>query len=366
MKESDAHPYKRVASPLAVGSQFFHGVCVCCSLNLVPDGAMRFMFFEFTVLLYAIVTSLVSALPSPTKAIGDYLRARSDASPNPIASQYPNRPTGIIAGTVAVIPIPYHLARSIIPSEYGILTSAYESMLPGFPKDSYPLVVKAIVDEDVGTHGFKLIPDFQSLHIFYPFVDLLGDGYSSFTYKPYLFVTRTSIVPILASSAYGTSTIPSRFDPPTGAYAYNETSSTTYMNVYTGLFKKQIAVSTNFVEQQSVGPWPFDFYVNVTNQPMFGSGSSCNLQTAYHNTTLSAEKVGVKGSISIAAPYLPTDSIFTGVYGMRTTIGFIEDGYKDCASLKGYSYSEDQASLTDVIEKAGGLDSEIRLDWKDL
>lgn len=100
---------------------------------------MRFMLFEFIVLLYAAVTSLVDALPSPTKALGNYLRSNSDASPNPIASKYPSKPTGIINGTVAVVPISYDLARSIIPSKYGILTSAYESLLPNFPKNSYPV-----------------------------------------------------------------------------------------------------------------------------------------------------------------------------------------------------------------------------------
>jgi hypothetical protein len=100
---------------------------------------MRFMLFEFIVLLYAAVTSLVNALPSPTKALGDYLRSNSDASPNPIASKYPSKPTGIINGTVAVIPISYDLARSIIPSKYGILTSAYEASLPNFPNNSYPV-----------------------------------------------------------------------------------------------------------------------------------------------------------------------------------------------------------------------------------
>lgn len=97
------------------------------------------MLFEFIVLLYAVVSSLVTALPSPKKALGDYLRSKSDASPNPIAAQYPTFPTGIINGTVAVVPIPFDLARSIIPEKYGILKSTYESLLPNFPNDSYPV-----------------------------------------------------------------------------------------------------------------------------------------------------------------------------------------------------------------------------------
>lgn len=96
---------------------------------------MRFLTFEITYLLWAVA----NALPSPTKPLENYLRARSDASPNPIASQYPNSPTGTINGTTAVVPISYDLARSIIPAKYPILTAQYESLLPGFPKNSYPV-----------------------------------------------------------------------------------------------------------------------------------------------------------------------------------------------------------------------------------
>jgi hypothetical protein len=73
--------------------------------------------------------------------------------------------------------------------------------------------------------------------------------------------------------------------------------------------------------------------------------------------------VGVKGNISIAAPYLPSDSSFTNVYGLRTAIGFVEDGFKDCASLKGYSYFERSKG---EMMKAAELTSEMRLELTDL
>lgn len=105
-------------------------------------------------------------------------------------------------------------------------------------------------------------------------------------------------------------------------------------------------------------------YVNVTNQPIFASGSSCDQQTTYYNTTLSTEKVGVRGNISIASPYLPSESSFTGVYGLRTTIGFVEDGYKDCQSLKGYSYSEIHHSLEGETVEEGHLEPQRPLGKK--
>jgi hypothetical protein len=64
---------------------------------------------------------------------------RSESSPNPIASLYPDAITGTLNSTIAVVPIPYTLARSIIPAQYGILKKAYLSLLPGFPEDKYPV-----------------------------------------------------------------------------------------------------------------------------------------------------------------------------------------------------------------------------------
>jgi hypothetical protein len=67
------------------------------------------------------------------------LSARSDSSPNSIATLYPNNVTGTINGTIAVVQISYKLAWSIIPPQYGILKETYESLLTDFPCDSYPV-----------------------------------------------------------------------------------------------------------------------------------------------------------------------------------------------------------------------------------
>jgi len=62
-----------------------------------------------------------------------------ESAPNPIASLYPNSVTGTINGTFAVVPIPFEMARNIIPSQYGILEAAYKSLLPGLPEGKYPV-----------------------------------------------------------------------------------------------------------------------------------------------------------------------------------------------------------------------------------
>ncbi len=97
------------------------------------------MLFKMHFLMFtSLFLDLASSLSIPN-FIPDLIRARSDSSPNPIASLYPNNVTGTINGTIAVVPISYKLARSIIPAQYGILKEVYESQLPGFPRDSYPV-----------------------------------------------------------------------------------------------------------------------------------------------------------------------------------------------------------------------------------
>ncbi|KFY13814.1 hypothetical protein V491_06265 [Pseudogymnoascus sp. VKM F-3775] len=286
-----------------------------------------------------LLCAITSAVSSPTASLSSPPTV-VDSSPNPIGTLYPTSVTGTINGTIAVVPIPYSLARELIPSQYGILKKAYQSELPGFPRDMYPLMVRSILDYDVGLNGIQLIPDFQSVHIFYPFVDLLGDGYSSFAYGKYLILTGTNIAAIQGSEAYGQIAIPATFKPENNAYAFSHSQQQReqiFLNAYTNESDSAV-VKTKFKPLPSVGPWPLDFYVNVTNQPIFADGLHCDQQISLYNTTLSTganAAVGLIGDIAISAPYLPSDSVFRNVFGLKVDVAFIENNLLDCESLKG-------------------------------
>lgn len=94
--------------------------------------------FDLSLGSISLLLELAAALPS-SPIVENILRSRSESSPNPIASLYPDQITGTINSTLSMVPIPYDLARSIIPAQYGILTGAYNSLLKGFPEDSYPV-----------------------------------------------------------------------------------------------------------------------------------------------------------------------------------------------------------------------------------
>ena len=79
-------------------------------------------------------------------------------------------------------------------------------------------------------------------------------------------------------------------------------------------------------------------YVNVTNQPIFANASlNCDQQVTLYNSSVSNgdnAAVGVKGDIFVSAPYLPVDSFFPDVYGLKVDIAFIENNMLNCSSLK--------------------------------
>ncbi|KFY63313.1 hypothetical protein V496_04027 [Pseudogymnoascus sp. VKM F-4515 (FW-2607)] len=295
---------------------------------------MHLVSANVACLICSVALAVPTTSPSPPTKV--------DSLPNPIGTLYPNSVTGTINGTIAVVPIPYALAREIIPSQYGILKKAYKFALPGLPHNMYPLIVRSILDHDVGINGTQLIPDFQSVHIFYPFVDLLGDGYSSFVYGKYLILTGTNTAAIEGSEAYGQIVIPSTFKPENNSYAFSHhhhspKKGEVFLNAYSNESDSAV-VKTKFTPLPSVGPWPLDFYVNVTNQPIFADGVKCDQQITLFNTTLSKgayAPVGLKGDISISAPYLPSDSTFKNVFGLKVDVAFIENNFLECQSLQG-------------------------------
>lgn len=72
---------------------------------------------------------------------------------------FPNNATGVLNATLAIIPIPLATARRLIPLKYGILESAYRSILPDFPEGMYPVLVQAAHDHDVQLKAYGITLD---------------------------------------------------------------------------------------------------------------------------------------------------------------------------------------------------------------
>lgn len=111
--------------------------------------------------LSALLAAAATASPLATNG----LLCRTQSQPNPIAKDRPTEVTGTINGTTAIVPIPFDVARSVIPAQYGILREAYEKLIPGFPRDMYPAEFEGIFDHDVQSLGIP-IPDFHVLELY--------------------------------------------------------------------------------------------------------------------------------------------------------------------------------------------------------
>lgn len=160
------------------------------------------------------------------------LFCKTQSQPNPIAKEFPKEATGTINGTVAILPIPYALARKIVPAEYNILQSTYQSMLPDFPKDMYPAMLQSQLDHDVQASGIKL-SDFSRSSVSFPFVDRLGDGYTSMNYGHNIMLSALNVVAILGTVAYGFSVTGGSFTPKCDAYeCANEDCSMNHFAAY--------------------------------------------------------------------------------------------------------------------------------------
>jgi hypothetical protein len=181
---------------------------------------------------------------------------QTQSQPNPIVNEYPDDVTGTINGTTAIVPIPYDVARSIIPSQYGILRAAFEQLIPGFPQDMYPALYVGVLDHDVQAMGIK-IPDFQRVALRFPFVDRLNDGYSCFQYTAPQLLSFDNVVALAGSASYG-ATYPGSFDPPCDGYAGDDRGAT-YLSAYNvppgQLLGAAPAIEGRF---ETVGSIPYD------------------------------------------------------------------------------------------------------------
>jgi len=264
----------------------------------------------------------------------------SHDQPNPLAELFPNNATGVLNATLAIIPISLETARRLIPPQYGILERAYRALMPDFPEGMYPVMVQAAHDHDVQFRAYGItIDDFSRVGFEFPFLDLLGDGYSSFRWAPSQLITASHSIAVQGSREYGTVVSPAEWDPPCDAYRALPNGN--------NFFRGKSIDSSEFVEVEmarlkdlSLNPYPLELFMNITNQPTFANASTCDNMIRWFNTSMSVGNFApapVLGRIRANAfPYEGTEKEWTAVYGVQVATPFIENNYLDCRTMKGY------------------------------
>ncbi|KAL2146547.1 hypothetical protein VTI28DRAFT_3438 [Corynascus sepedonium] len=260
---------------------------------------------------------------------------------NPLAELFPNNATGVLNATLAIIPIPLETARRLIPPQYGILEHAYRALVPSFPEGMYPVMVQAAHDHDVQLRAYGItIDDFSRVGFEFPFLDLAGDGYSSFRWAPAQLISATNDIALEGSRAYGTLVSPAKYEPLCDAYRHMANGHT--------YFRGASVNSPDFVELEmariprtTLSPYPLELFKNITNQPTFANATSCDNMIRLFNTTMSVgdhAPVYVSGRVKARAyPFEGAEEEWTDIYGVQVATPFIENNYLECRSMRGYS-----------------------------
>ncbi|KUI71502.1 hypothetical protein VM1G_07042 [Cytospora mali] len=264
----------------------------------------------------------------------------ASSQPNPVAQIYANFPTGTFNATLAIIPISLATARDIIPSRFSILESAYRALLPNFPADMYPVLMQAGLDHDIQLAAYNIsVPDFQRFGWSFPFIDLLGDGYSSFTWAPAQMISADHQIAINGSRDYGTTVYATDFEPGCDAYGHLRGRATYFRGRATDDSGIYAHLDFSPLEKGTHNPFPVEFYQNITNQPIFGDGTQCDSQVRLFNSTINQGEfapVPVKGTIFSNLEPLGNMEGLGDVFGLLIDTPFVEYNGLDCASLKGY------------------------------
>ncbi|KAH6850694.1 hypothetical protein B0I37DRAFT_353148 [Chaetomium sp. MPI-CAGE-AT-0009] len=260
---------------------------------------------------------------------------------NTLAQLFPNNATGVLNATLAIIPIPLETARSLIPPQYGILERAYRALLPNFPEGMYPVMVQAAHDHDVQFRAYGItLDDFSRVGFEFPFLDLAGDGYSSFRWAPAQLISAANDIAVEGSRAYDTIVSPAEYEPVCDAYRRLPNGNT--------YFKGTSLTSPDFIElemarvlHQTLNPYPLELFKNITNQPTFANATSCDNMIRLFNTTMSTGEyapVPVRGRVKARTfPFHGAETEWTNIYGVQVATPFIENNYLDCQTMRGYS-----------------------------
>jgi hypothetical protein len=108
-----------------------------------------------------------------------------------------------------------------------------------------------------------------------------------------------------------------------------------------GGYYAEIEVVSMSEQEQSQHPYyPIEVFRNVTNQPIFANGSTCDDMVRLFNSSMSRgeyEPVFVRGSVRANVRPLEGAVEWRDAYGVQLATPFVENNYLDCATMKGYS-----------------------------
>jgi hypothetical protein len=150
-------------------------------------------------------------------------------------------------------------------------------------------------------------------------------------------ITADHWIAIQGSRDYGTEVSPASFEPVCDAYHHakgeNRYFKATSLSRYAELEMAELPVSIS-------GLYPLALYKNITNQPTFANGSTCDNMIRLFNTSMTTgayKPVQVEGRVRASLCPWPGEVEWDGVHGIQVATPFIENNYLDCRTMQGYA-----------------------------
>jgi len=173
---------------------------------------------------------------------------------------------------------------------------------------------------------------------------MLGDNTTSFKWAPSLLMTAGHETALKGAADYGTRTFPATFEPACDAYRSAPDAQQTGSTFFSAKSTENgaAAITTLFaatVEEM----YPLSFFKNVTNQPTFADGKTCDNMIRLFNTTVTTapNKIeAVAGTVRAKIFPFSSEHEWRNVYGLRMDTAFIENNYLPCENFRGYGGSE--------------------------
>ncbi|KAI8960077.1 hypothetical protein F5Y11DRAFT_358715 [Daldinia sp. FL1419] len=275
-------------------------------------------------LFYTLTLSIIHVSCLQYAIAGPDRKCLSQDSPNQHAQQYPTLVSGNLNGTTLIVPIPFNIARRVIPKEYIILNDAYRKLLPSFPDGMYPMMAQIVHDHDIQLPAYNVsLSDFSRASLEFPFLDIFNGGQTPFRWAATFMISAENHIAIRGAESYGADVYPSVFDPPCDAYGSLHTGAT-YIRSRSTTGPRDRFMTIEATLSGGNIPYPLEFITNITNQPVFASTKACDYYTRLFNTTLSNDAEPVVGSVGTNLEPFSQPQRWSSVYGWRIATPFLE------------------------------------------
>lgn len=186
------------------------------------------------------------------------------------------------------------------------------------------MVAQIVHDHDIQVLAYNAsLSDFSRASFEFPFLDIFGNGYTSFRWTGTSMISASNTIAIAGAEGYGMTVYPASFDPSCDAYKALP-GGATYASSRGSNDTRSKFMTIETKPSWGNVPYPLTFIQNVTNQPVFSNTVVCDYYLRLFNSTLTDAATPVVGKVSANLEPFACPRNFDNVYGWRVATPFLE------------------------------------------